>query len=215
VTKHGGYIMFQNSHFIRLSFIFFTLLIIFASNKAHSAITYQWVPDAGSGGSGYIRFDEAFIATSSDDENYVYTDEANFTTYFGNPPVLEIFFEFDNGFTIDTATGFSTATSIQSDLSSTQFSANSGIFRGLIGDFIFDYSSITKAGHTYDGVVVDQIFCVRLPCPQGGLEVNFSGILSAETNIGEFQLVPIPGAVWLFISGLFSIAGLAKYKHTI
>jgi len=205
--------MFQNSHFIRLSFVFFTLLIIIASNTAHSAITYQWVPDAGSGGSGYIRFDEAFIAASDDGENYLYTDEANFITYFGNPPVLEIYFEFDNGFTIDNATAFSTATTIQSNLSSTQFSADSGIIRGLTGDFIFDYTSIRKADHTYDGVVVDQILCVRLPCPQGGLEVNFSGILSAETNIGEFQLVPIPGAVWLFISGLLSITGLAKYRR--
>ncbi len=195
--------MFTRSTLVRMLYV--VILSISVPGLSFAAIVYEWVPDRGSGGSGYIRFDETFIAANDDGMSYDYTDEKNFITMFNNPPVLEIYFEFDNGFTIDTAPGFSTATTIQTDLASTQFSALNGIIRGQSGSFVFDYTNVGQlANNSYDGVVVDQIFCVVLPCPQNGLEIDFSGSLTGEINIGQFEYsaVPTPATLTLMAIGL-------------
>ncbi len=199
----------------RFSF-FFAIAALLSPCIALASITYQWVPNAGSGGNGYIRFDETFLAGADDGSNYVYTDEQNFITLFGNPPVVEIFFAFDNGFSIDTAVGFSTASSIQSDLSNTQFQANNGVITGLTGDFVFDYTTIRLVDNSYNGVVVQPILCITLPCPQGSLQVNFIGQLSAERNTGKFQYtpsVPVPAALPLMLSGLGILGFMCKRRH--
>ncbi len=169
--------------------------VVFYVPPVHGSITYQWLPDRGSGGSGSIVFDDTYLAAADDGQNTVYTDPANFITRFDLPSLLYFNFTFDNGFTIADASNFSPTSTIQNDLDTRQFRAVNGVLDGILGGFSFDYQpSPIPAGSQYTGTSVDDIFCVVLPCPQGGAHFRFAGPLSSETHTGRFRLVAsLPG----------------------
>lgn len=162
--------------------------------SAQAQIVYEWVPDPGSGGTGTIVFDDAYMAANDDGQNILYTDPGNFITTFGNPPVMSIDFTFENGFSIDQAIGFDTALTIQNDLANTQFAAVNGEIEGILGGWSFTYTNavVILPQTSYNGVSVDAIACITLPCPQGGAHFDFIGFEPGEVNNGRFVLVPEP-----------------------
>ena len=183
-------------------------LAAFAVADGHALITYEWVPDAGSGGAGTIVFDDDYLAANDDGANILYTDPGNFITPFASPAVVEINFTFDNGFSIDQAAGFSTTSTIQSELATAQFQASNDVLQGIIGGWSFEYTNTIAAvaQTSYDGADIDEILCVVLPCPQGGAHFNFTGPAAGESNQGVFRLVPEPTSAVLLGLGTLGLA---------
>ncbi len=176
----------------------FLMLPAFASAE----IVYEWVPDPGSGGSGYIRFDEDFIEASDDGTNhFIYSDDANFLTEFSNPPVLEFSFTFDSGLNIDDIDGFDSTSTIQTEHAGTQFVA----VGGLMEDWSFEYQHVVAIlpFDLYVDTTTPGIVCITLPCPQPSADVHFIGTGPAEFHEGSFQLVvPEPTSSALALVGL-------------
>ena len=195
----------------RYLLVVITSLIFILTSASNAEIVYEWVPDRTSGGSGFIRFDENFIAASDDGtKHFIYTDDANFITEFSNPPVLEFSFTFGSGLTIDDVSNFSSASTIQTQLASTQFQASNGIIDGW--SFEYTHSSQLLPPHSYQGTSVSNIFCVTLPCPQLGAHVMFSGVNASENHEGFFRLV-IPEPSTMFFGTLSGLAILTARRR--
>lgn len=179
----------------------FLILPAFASAE----IVYQWVPDPGSGGSGYIRFDEEFIEASDDGTNqFIYSDDANFVTTFSNPPALEFSFTFDSGLNIDDVDDFDSTSTIQMEHAGTQFVAAGGV----MDDWSFEYQHVVAIlpFDSYVDTTTPGIVCITLPCPQPSADVHFIGTGPAEFHEGSFQLVvPEPTTLTLATLGLLGI----------
>jgi hypothetical protein len=176
---------------IRRASVLVLAALLTLTTSARAELLYRWVPDFGSGGSGHIRLDEAFIEASDDGtDHYVYTDAGNFITEFGILPVIEFAFTFNSGLVIDSVVNFSSVSTIQTEHATTQFAAVDGVMDGWT--FSYDHYDAAIFPHIYEQTTTAGILCIRLPGPQPGGDVLFSGLGGAEFHEGSFQLY-VPG----------------------
>ena len=77
----------------------------------------------------------------------------------------------------------------------------------------------TLAGYQGTGnydVIVSQIIelSVNPQLPNGGFEAGFNGGWSGALEVVyTYSVVPVPAAVWFFVSGLLGLFGVAKRKQ--
>lgn len=145
---------------------------------------YVWVPDPGSGGSGYLLFDDQHIAATANGEETRFDDVENFVAQFDQPSVVEVVFGFDNGFISENALNFSGQTTLQSSALSIR---QVGAFSGRIRNWSFEYAN--QGGNLltlFSGVDPNDVLCIVLPCPIFGADVTFSGAGASEQNFGDF-----------------------------
>ena len=186
-------------------FGFFLAMMIPVTGNA-AEIFYDWVPDAGSGGSGFIRFADTNIA-----------DPENFEVRFDTDNVLEVSFIFDSGFDIEDAVDFAGASTLQdsSNLGDLLYEADNGIIDGWSFEYINAVVILPQSN--FVDVATTGLVCFTAPCPAFTADLEFIGHLASEFNQGSWQLrsavVPVPAALPLFLSGLVFI-GLLKNRHS-
>ncbi len=147
--------------------------------------TYDWVPNAGQGGSGYMVFNSALI-----------TDPANFSAIPASA-LVDLYYQWDNGATINFA-------SILTN-NAPSWTASGGF---LITGFQITAASVPATSGTFSLQM-----SAGLPGNPGpGYNATNSGLYGAEGNAGQWVLnpIPVPGAVWLFASAM---AGLAFVRR--
>lgn len=170
-------------------------------------VIYDWVPDRGSGGSGFIIFDDTTIS-----------DPENFDIRFDNANVIDISFTFDNGFEIDQAINFDGMVTLQEpgNLGNLLYEASNGVIDG----WSFEYTPILAILPTnqFLDVTTTGLVCVIAPCPAFTADLEFIGTdFVGEYNSGSWHLretaVPVPAAAWLFGSGLIGLAAVARRRY--
>lgn len=182
---------------------FISLFVLLPFTASAGEIFYDWVPDVGSGGSGYIRFDDINIS-----------DPENFDVRFDNTNVLEVAFVFDSGFDINDAVDFDSTTTLQqsNNLGDLIYEAENGIIDGWSFEYI--NANVILPQSNLLNVFSTGFVCFTAPCPAFTADVEFIGHLASEINQGQWQLrssvVPVPAAVWLFASGLLGLLAVAR-----
>ncbi len=172
-------------------------------NTTHADFTYNWIPERGSGGSGFFRISETNI-----------TDHANFEVLANQTNLLEVFFEFDNGLMIKNAVGFDPALTIQTDpqiVGHNTLYANKGIISQA---WTFSYRNRFQIipQDEYENATATEIYCIVNPCPIIDADVRFIGPRLTEINRGTFKLqeVPLPAAISLMVPALALVGGLRR-----
>ncbi|MEZ5566459.1 MAG: PEP-CTERM sorting domain-containing protein [Gammaproteobacteria bacterium] len=150
-------------------------------------VTYDWVPNSGQGGTGYMTFADAGIV-----------DPANFS---GIPlsALTDLQYQWDNGATINLA-------SVQTLTTNPASWQASGGF--LITGFQLTANSVPPTTGTFS-LQMSQ----GLPGNPGpGYNATNSVLYGAEGNAGQWQLhvVPVPAAVWLFGSAAAGLMFLRR-----
>jgi hypothetical protein len=179
------------------------LSFCFSAMSYAGEIVYDWVPDAGSGGSGFIRFDDANIA-----------DPANFQVNFNSTNVIEVSFMFDTGFNIEDAVDFNGMTTLQTYLDGLLYESSNGVIDGW--SFNYTNAVVFIPQTNFDGVTTTGQVCFVAPCPAFTADVGFIGDLAGESDAGSWQLrsvVPLPAALPLFVSGIAMFGLMRKFLH--
>lgn len=183
-----------------------SLSVIVLSTSINAAtITYNW---AGADGTGAITFLDTNI-----------TDSENFTVAFDTENVANISYTFNNGASIEDAENFSGGSTLQAiaELGGAMFTASDGV----IEDWTFNYDTVQSILPLdiwfSSSLTTGSISCFTTPCPVDTATINFIGNFSSETNVGTWQLqaVPLPAAVWLFVSGFVGLLGFSRVTSRI
>ncbi|MCC7259081.1 MAG: VPLPA-CTERM sorting domain-containing protein [Gammaproteobacteria bacterium] len=165
------------------------LLALGAGNAAAMTVVYSWVPDTGQLGSGSLTIDSPAI-----------TDPANFAAI----PVgslIGLTYTWNNGATINlgsVVTNNAPSWTACAGYLITGFQITANAVPPTPGTF----SLSNSAGGCYPGPVV---------VPGPGYNATNSVLHGAEGNSGHWMLstvVPVPGAVWLLLSGVATLAGI-------
>lgn len=154
-------------------------------------VTYQWQPDPGQGGEGWMTFDSPSI-----------TDPANFALVNVNA-LVGLFYKWDNGAIINYM-------SIQTN-NAPSWTASGGY---LITGFQITANEINNTPGIYS--LTNSAGLPGNPGPAfNGTNSVFFG---AEGNSGKWVLapptvIPVPGAVWLFGSAVAGLAFLRRRSY--
>lgn len=188
--------------FIKQFFHLGILLIamVFSSTANAGYLIYDW---AGVNGTGSITFFDTNIA-----------DEKNFTVAFDTKNVANISYTFKNGVSIEDADNFSGNSTLQAlnELGGAMFTATDGIIK----DWNFNYTAVQSILpldiYFENSSTTGIILCITTPCPVDTANISFIGNSAKESNAGDWHLqtVPIPTAVWFFLSGVVGLFGFGR-----
>jgi len=166
----------MNSAILRRALTGVALLFLSAAAQA-ATVFYDWVPNAGQGGSGRITLSSPLI-----------TDPANFSSVPA-AALSDLTYTWDNGAEI----GLSTILT------------NNATTWEAAGGFLINGFQITAAALSGDPGIYSLALSAGLPGNPGpGSNGTNSVAFGAESNAGQWVLnpIPVPAAVWLFASAL-------------